>query len=100
MLDREDIASDRAVDRLSFNTLVQGSCADLMKIAMIRIYRNIDHKKAQFIMTVHDEISLYADRGYMEDAYHIVKYEMESALKTTVPLKADVALGQRWSDNK
>lgn len=100
MLDRDDIASEKAIDRISYNSLIQGSSADLMKIAMIRIYRNIDHKRAQFIMTVHDEISLYADRDYMEDAYHIVKYEMESALKMTVPLKADVALGQRWSDNK
>ncbi len=100
MLDRDDIASEKAVDRLSYNSLIQGSCADLMKIAMTRIYRNIDHKRAQFIMTIHDEISLYADEDYMENAYHIVKYEMESALKMTVPLKADVALGQRWSDNK
>ncbi len=80
--------------------IVHNSCADLMKIAMIRIYRNIDHKRAQFIMTVHDEISFYADEDYMEDAYNIVKFEMESALKTVVPLKADVALGRRWSDNK
>ena len=100
MLDRGDIASDKAVDRLSFNSLIQGSCADLMKIAMIRIYRNIDHKRAKFIMTVHDEISFYADEDYMEDAYHIVKFEMESALKTVIPFKADVALGRRWSDNK
>jgi DNA polymerase-1 len=89
-----------SIDRKSYNTYIQGSSADLMKLALIRIYRALDHKRAQLIMTVHDEISAEVDEDYMEDAYHIIKYEMEHAIKTFIPIEADVKIGRRWSENK
>lgn len=89
-----------SVKRKGFNTYIQGSAADLMKLAMVLMYSNLDHSRAKIIMTVHDEITIETDIDYMEEAYHIMRYCMENALELSIPLVAEAHLGYRWSDNK
>ena len=88
------------IDRASFNTLIQGSAADLIKMAIVQIYKQLDHKKCRLCMTVHDEVSAFADKDYAEEAYHIIKYEMENVINTVIPIRAPVNIGKRWSENK
>jgi DNA polymerase I len=89
-----------SIERMGFNTCIQGSAADLMKLAMSAVYFDLDHSKANIIMTVHDEITIETDIDYMTEAYHILRYHMENAVKLSVPLLADAHLGYRWSHNK
>lgn len=88
------------VDRQACNTIIQGSSADLMKIALVYIYRSLDRKRSRILMTVHDEISISVDKDYAREAKEITKYCMENALKFTIPIIVEPKVGRRWSDNK
>lgn len=86
--------------RQTMNTVIQGGAADLIKTAMIKAYRELDHKRSRFLMQVHDELSIAAKREYAEESKEILKYCMEHAIKASIPLLAEPKIGVRWSDNK
>jgi len=88
------------VKRASFNTLVQGSAADLMKLALILMYKKLNKRYSRMVMTVHDEVSVYLKDEYVEEGYHIIKYSMENALKLSIPTRASIGISDRWSKNK
>ena len=84
------------------NSPIQGTAADIIKIAMINTDRalreeNID---ARLILQVHDELIVEAARGCADKAAEILKREMESAADTRVPLSAEVNMGDNWYDAK
>jgi DNA polymerase-1 len=85
-------------ERTAINTPVQGSAADLIKIAMIRIYQRIKEErlKTKMIMQVHDELVLEAPDNEVEQAERMVKEEMEGVMDMVVPLKVSVARGRNW----
>jgi DNA polymerase-1 len=92
----------RLGERLAFNTPIQGSAADIIKVAMLRIHRRL--KEAGFrsgiILQVHDELVCDVERNELEEVEEIVRMEMEGACELDVPLKVDMGLGPSWYDVK
>jgi DNA polymerase-1 len=88
-------------ERAAINAPLQGSAADLIKIAMIAIQSRLEKEKSQSIMIiqVHDELVFDAPDAETDALARLVKEEMESAYKLKVPLKADVFIGDTWYKN-
>jgi DNA polymerase-1 len=89
-------------ERLTVNTVIQGSAADLIKMAMIHIQRRIDkdHLPVKMILQIHDELVFeLPKKGAKEHAVWITE-EMTSALKLDVPLKVDIYIGPNWLTDK
>ncbi|MDD5134544.1 MAG: DNA polymerase I [Phycisphaerae bacterium] len=85
-------------ERLVINTVIQGSAADLIKIAMIRIQKKIETKNlpAKMILQIHDELVFEADGKEAEKLAKIFGDEMTDAIKLNVPLKVDANIGKSW----
>ena len=98
-----DINSRNAVvrgyaERNAINAPIQGSAADIIKVAMIRIYKRFMDEgiKSKMILQVHDELNFSVLREEKEKVQQIVISEMETAYKMKVPLLADCGWGQNW----
>ncbi|MDR2558837.1 MAG: DNA polymerase I [Oscillospiraceae bacterium] len=100
----EIISSNKIVEaagrRIAQNTPIQGAAADIIKIAMIRVYNKINERglKARLILQVHDELIVEAPMNEMLEVEKLLKEEMEAAAKLSVPLQADVKSGKTWFD--
>ena len=88
-------------ERSAINAPIQGSAADLIKIAMIAIQRRLEKEQSEslMIMQVHDELVFDAPSGEIDQLEVLVRKEMEGADKLKVPLKADVTVGETWYKN-
>ena len=88
-------------ERSAINAPIQGSAADLIKIAMIAIQRRLEKEGSEslMIMQVHDELVFDAPAGEIDRLAALVKEEMEGAYKLNVPLKADITVGETWYKN-
>ncbi len=88
--------------RIAMNTPVQGSAADLIKIAMINVYRRLKAEKldAELILQVHDELIIESDVSCAEKCAEILQEEMQGVYDMKVPLAVDVHQGQSWYDAK
>lgn len=84
--------------RIAMNTPIQGSAADIIKIAMIRVYRRLKRElpEAKLILQVHDELIVEAPENSAELALNILKEEMQSAVTLSVPLLVDAKSGKSW----
>ena len=89
-------------ERTAVNTPLQGTAADLIKIAMIRIARLLEEKKmqARLLLQVHDELVFEAPQAEKEELRSLVKKEMETVYPVNVPLKVDTGTGLNWRDAK
>jgi len=89
-------------ERTAANTPLQGSAADLIKIAMIRIHAALRarHPDARLLLQVHDELVLEAPLADVEPVAALVKEHMEGAATLKVPLVVDVGIGDNWLDAK
>lgn len=89
-------------ERVARNAPIQGTAADIIKIAMIKVYNRlkIELPNAKLILQVHDELIVEADECDSAAAARILKEEMESAFKMAVPLVADVNIGKTWLEAK
>ncbi len=87
-------------ERTAVNTPIQGTAADLIKMAMIRIYKLIKEEglKAKMIIQVHDELVLEVPDDEVEQVEKMVKEEMEGVMELIVPLKVSVARGRNWGE--
>jgi DNA polymerase I len=87
-------------ERIAINTPVQGSAADLIKIAMINIYRRMKKENLKSLMTlqVHDELVFEVYKDESEKMKKIVKEEMEGAVKLSIPVRVTVQCGKNWMD--
>jgi len=87
-------------ERLAVNTPIQGSAADLVKVAMINLDRRLkaEAPDAKMILQVHDELVVEAQAGDAEKIKAIVKEEMENAVRLDVPVKVDVGSGPDWGE--
>ncbi len=85
-------------ERMAINTTIQGSAADLIKLAMINIQNKFEKEKLQtrMILQVHDELVFEVKSSEMERVKQLVKKEMEGAIKLDVPIKVDVGMGKNW----
>lgn len=88
--------------RLAINTIIQGSAADLIKVAMINIQRRIDRDKLpiRMILQVHDELVFELPTLGAEEHGKWIAEEMASALRFEVPIKVDVTIGHSWLGDK
>lgn len=89
-------------ERVATNAPIQGSAADLIKVAMIRIHEVLrgGDFEARMILQVHDELVLEAPSGELDRVRELVRREMEGAVKLMVPLVVDMGSGPNWLDAK
>jgi DNA polymerase-1 len=89
-----------AAERMAINMPVQGTSADIIKVAMINLYREMEKKqsKSKMLLQVHDELVLEVPVEEMETMRQLVPQVMSSALELTVPLKVDTKQGQNWGE--
>ncbi len=88
--------------RAAMNTPIQGTAADIMKIAMIKVYQEIQKRRLQskIVLQVHDEMMIEALEEEKEEVKEILKQSMETAISLTVPLIADISEARNWYDCK
>lgn len=89
-------------DRLAMNAPIQGSAADIIKLAMVNVYNKLNEKnfKSELILQVHDELILNVKKDEFEEVKKLVADEMENAIKLKVSLDVDVNFGNTWYDAK
>ncbi len=89
-------------ERVAMNMPVQGSAADIIKIAMINVYKRLKKEglESGVILQVHDELLLEVKKNEAEKARIILKEEMENCVKLSVPLLVDVHIGNNWYETK
>lgn len=103
---REITSSNKVVkalgERLAMNTPIQGSAADIIKLAMINVHKELTSQKLKstLILQVHDELIINVYKPELETVKAIVKKEMEEVIKLTVPLEVDVNVGSNWYEAK
>ncbi len=87
-------------ERTAVNSPIQGTAADLIKLAMIRIHRELRERKLQsrMLLQVHDELVFEVPGSEMETMQALVKQEMESVYSLSVPLVVDVGTGRNWME--
>jgi DNA polymerase-1 len=88
--------------RAAMNTPIQGTAADIMKIAMNNVYKELKESKldAKIVLQVHDELLIEVKDEDIEKAETILKRNMENAFKLNVPLKVDTNVAKTWYDVK
>jgi DNA polymerase-1 len=87
-------------ERMALNAPIQGSAADVMKMAMVRADRALEGSDARVVLTVHDELVLEVPEPEVEETAVMVREEMESAVELSVPMKVDVSWGSNWAEAK
>ena len=89
-----------AAERNAVNAPVQGSAADIIKIAMVNIYNKIcdENLKSKLLIQVHDELIFEIHRAEIDTMTLLIKNEMEKAFKLKVPLRVDIGTGNNWFD--
>lgn len=89
-------------ERTAMNTPIQGSAADIIKIAMIKVYGELKRRnmKSKLILQVHDELIVETHGSEIEEVKQIVKNEMEKAITLNVALKVEMNIGESWYDTK
>ena len=88
----------RAAERMAINLPIQGTAADMIKIAMININRILHNEswKAMMLLQVHDELIFEVPDEEVEDFKKMIRKEMESALALDIPVKVDIGIGKSW----
>jgi DNA polymerase-1 len=97
----KDINSQNAVvrgasERNAVNAPIQGSAADIIKIAMLRIHKKLDRFSSKMLLQVHDELVFDAKKSELDELKAMIKTEMEQAYSLNVPLVVDVGTGNNW----
>lgn len=87
-----------AAERMAINTPVQGSAADIIKVAMIRLDKALAAIDARLLLQVHDELLVEANAACAEKAAQCMISTMENAAQLRVPLKVDVGIGANWAE--
>ena len=85
-----------AAERNAVNAPIQGSAADIIKIAMLRIHEKLKEFDSQMLLQVHDELVFDAKKSELDALTNMIKTEMEQAHKLQVPLVVDVGTGTNW----
>jgi DNA polymerase I len=88
-----------AAERVAINMPIQGTAADMMKLAMIRVHKRLGRElagKTRLVLTIHDELLLEVEEGSQDAAFTICREEMQSALELIVPVKVNISDGANW----
>ncbi len=87
-------------ERQALNAPLQGSAADIIKLAMVKVDRALAGSATRMVMTVHDELVFEVPEGEVEETSKLIRQTMENAIELAVPLTVDVAWGPNWADAK
>ncbi|MSU02353.1 DNA polymerase I [Tissierella pigra] len=89
-------------ERIAMNTPIQGSAADIIKVAMVKVYNELKNRnlKSRLILQIHDELIIEADREEVEEIKELMKGIMENCIKLDVPLIVDLETGDSWYETK
>jgi DNA polymerase-1 len=100
-----DIFSENAglrslAERTAVNTPIQGTAADMIKVAMIRVFRRMRDEglETRMLLQVHDELVFEVPEAEMETVRPLIREEMEGVLALEVPMRVDMAAGKNWSE--
>jgi DNA polymerase-1 len=90
----------QAAERAATNTPIQGSAADLIKMAMVAVERRLprEHLRAALLLQVHDELLLEVAEPDVEATKSAVREEMEGVMPLSVPLRVDIGVGRTWAE--
>jgi DNA polymerase-1 len=96
------IAIRNMAERMAINSVVQGSAADLIKLAMRNVYNRLQREKgpSKMLLQVHDELVFETPKDAAEEDASIIREEMTTAMKLDVPLKVEVGWGKNWQEVK
>jgi DNA polymerase-1 len=83
---------------MALNAPIQGSAADIMKLAMIRVDAALESLPATMVLTVHDELVFEVAEDRVDQVIERARKEMEAAYELSVPLRVDVGSGPNWAD--
>ena len=91
-----------AEERIAMNSPIQGTAADIIKIAMIRVNQELKRQnlKSRLLLQIHDELLVETEKSEVEKVKEIIVHEMRNAADLSVPLIADVNEGENWYDAK
>jgi DNA polymerase-1 len=87
-------------ERTAANSPIQGTAADLIKIAMIELHERLDPDRARMLLQVHDELLFEVREDAVEEVREVVREEMTGAMELDVPLEVDMGVGGSWYDCK
>ena len=89
-----------AAERMAINMPVQGTSADIIKVAMINLYREMDKRrlKSKLLIQVHDELIFEVPQEELDEMKELVPQVMSTALELSVPLKVDIKTGNNWGE--
>jgi len=87
-------------ERTATNSPIQGTAADLIKLAMIRLHGELDPDRARMLVQVHDELLFEVREGAVEEVRQTVRAAMEGAMELDVPLRVEIGTGRSWFDCK
>ena len=85
-----------SAERMAMNTPLQGSAADIIKLAMLGVEKRLENMKSKMILQIHDELVIDADNSELEEVKRILVDEMEHAVSLSVPLTVDETVGTSW----
>ena len=86
--------------RVAINTPIQGSAADIIKLAMVKLYQKIKGTDTHILLQIHDELVVETEKSHLKETVETVRNEMESAYKLIVPLKVNIAWGKNLKEAK
>jgi DNA polymerase-1 len=98
----QDMRMRQFAERTAINTPIQGSAADIIKVAMISIQEKIAKEElfSRMILQVHDELVFDVPKDELKDLYNIVKDRMENVIKLKVPVEAHIEVGKNWLEQE
>jgi DNA polymerase I len=101
-INSRDVMARNRAEREAMNTPLQGTAADLLKLAMVKAHERLKREKlkTRMILTVHDELVFEAPEAEVEAAREIIRAEMEGVYPLKVPLKVDMGTGKNWKEAK
>lgn len=89
-------------ERVAMNTPIQGSAADIIKVAMVKVYEELKNKnlKSKLILQVHDELIIETHKDEIEEVKKLMEDIMESSITLNVPLKVEISVGDNWYETQ
>ncbi len=98
----KDYSTRQFAERTAVNSPIQGTAADIIKIAMIRIHKDLQERRlsSKMLLQVHDELVLEVPKAELDEVRDLVRSQMEHAATLRVPLKVEVSVANNWMDMK
>ena len=89
-------------ERIAMNTPIQGSAADIIKVAMVKVFEELRKRglKSKLILQVHDELIIEAHKDEEEEVKSLMKDIMEKSITLDIPLKVDLKVGDNWYETQ